>query len=135
MRHVSSPLRTRLDDVGSGGPSVTTAHLTGRPTLFQRWFGQGSPNATWTDAELPSPPATGDPPEPRVPPAADPTAEPSWYLESIREICARLTSTHERAEFLRTIAEQTRVALRADELTIRILDGDQLPVAASAGVR
>ena len=80
MRLVSSPLRTRLDDVGSGGPSATTAHLTGRPTLFQRWFGQGSPgtrqgssfeltgpSATWTDAELPSEPGAGDPPEPRRP--------------------------------------------------------------------
>ena len=147
MRLVSSPLRTRLDDVGSGGPSATTAHLTGRPTLFQRWFGQApagarqgssfeltSASATWTDAELPSEPGAGDGPEPDAPPSADPAAEPSWYLESIREICARLTSTHERAEFLRTIAEQTRIALRADEVTIRLLVGDDLPIAASAGI-
>ena len=134
MRHVSSPTRTRLDDVSSGGPSVTTAHLTGRPTLFQRWFGQGSSSATWTDAELPSPPSAGDPPEPQIPPAVDPTTAPSRYLESVREICARLAATHEPAEFLPRIAEQTRVALRADEVTIRLLAGDQLPVVASAGV-
>ena len=147
MRLVSSPLRTRPDDVGSGGPSATTAHQTGRPTLFQRWFGQGSPgiregssfeltspSATWTQAEIPSEPAVGDPPEPNVPPSVDLAAEAGGYLESIREICGRLAATHQRAEFLRTIAEQTRVALRADEVTIRLLAGDELPVAASAGM-
>ena len=146
MRLVSSPLRTRLDDVGSGGPSATTAHLTGRPTLFQRWFGQGSPearqgssfeltsaSATWTDAELPSEPATGDPPEPHGPPSADSATEAGRYLESIREICGRLASAHDRSELLETIAEQTRIALRADELTIRLVAGDELPVAAAAG--
>jgi diguanylate cyclase (GGDEF)-like protein len=146
MRLVSSPLRTRLEDVGSGGPSATTAHQTGRPTLFQRWFGQGSPatrqgssfeltspSATWTDAELPAEPATGDKPEPHGPASGDLATDAGRYLESIREICGRLASAHDRTELLRTIAEQTRVALRADELTIRLVAGDELPVAASAG--
>ena len=72
MRPVSSPLRTRYGEQGSGGPSPTTvhpmpAHSTARPTLFQRWFGQGTPeprqpasfesfevsSASWTDAETP----------------------------------------------------------------------------------
>src|SRR5262245_1247043 len=137
MRAVSSPLRTRPGDQGSGGPSPTTvhpmpAHSTARPTLFQRWFGQGVPEPTvpsrfeppssfkltsesWTDAEQPDEP-------------------PATHLESLLGIAERLASTHDRTELLRVIVEETKVALRADYVTIRIIDGDLLPVRAYAGI-
>jgi diguanylate cyclase (GGDEF)-like protein len=133
MRPVSSP-RTRPGESGSGGPSPG-AHQTGRPTLFQRWFGPGAPepdisapferprpssfevtSASWTDTETPDePPAPG-------------------HLESLLGIAERLASTHDRTELLRVIVEETKAALSADYVTIRILDGDQLPVRAYAGI-
>ena len=127
MQSVSSPLRTRPGDMGSGGPSPTSAHPTARPTLFQRWFGQGLPepvlpasfevtSASWTDAETPD------------------EAPPATHLESLLGIAERLASTHDRTELLRVIVEETKVALRADYVTIRIIDGEQLPVRAYAGI-
>src|SRR6187200_1349584 len=142
MRAVSSPLRTRYGEQGSGGPSPTTvhpmpAHSTARPTLFQRWFGQGTPeprqpasfesfevsSASWTDAETP-----GDPPPETA------STGPTTHVESLLGIAERLASTHDRAELLRMIVEETKVALRADYVTIRILDGNLLPVSAYAGM-
>jgi diguanylate cyclase (GGDEF)-like protein len=128
MQSVSSPLRTRSGDMGSGGPSPTSAHPTARPTLFQRWFGQGVPepvlpasfevtSASWTDAETP-----------------DEAPDPATHLESLLGIAERLASTHDRTELLRVIVEETKVALRADYVTIRIIDGEQLPIRAYAGI-
>ena len=74
-------------------------------------------SASWTDAETPDEP----------PP-------PSTHLESLLGIAERLASTHDRTELLRVIVEETRIALRADYVTIRIMDGDQLPVRAYAGI-
>ena len=142
MRAVSSPLRTRYGDEGSGGPSPTTVHpmpalSTARPTLFQRWFGQAAPeprqpasfesfevsSASWTDAETPN-----------DPPSETPSAEPTTHVESLLGIAERLASTHDRAALLHMIVEETKVALRADYVTIRILDGNLLPVRAYAGM-
>jgi diguanylate cyclase (GGDEF)-like protein len=74
-------------------------------------------SASWTDAETPDEP----------PP-------PATHLESLLGIAERLASTHDRTELLRVIVEETRIALRADYVTIRIIDGDQLPVRAYAGI-
>ena len=134
MPLVSSPLRTRPGELGSGGPSLTETHQTARPTLFQRWFGQAASgpepptsfeltNASWTDAETPD-----EPPAPATQP------QTATHLESLLGIAERLASTHNRTELLRVIVEETKVALRADYVTIRILDGDQLPVRAHAGI-
>ena len=139
MRPVSSPLRTRPGDLGSGGPSTTTVHQTARPTLFQRWFGQGAPeppapasfavtSESWTDAETPD-----EAPQAPNPPETAP-AQPATHLESLLGIAERLASTHDRTELLRVIVEETKVALNADIVTIRILDGDLLPVRAYAGM-
>ena len=134
MQSVSSPLRTGPGDPGSGGPSPG-AHQTGRPTLFQRWFGPGVPepdifapferprpssfavtSTSWTDAENPDEsPAT-------------------THLESLLGIAERLASTHDRTELLRVIVEETKIALRADYVTIRLVEGEHLPVRAYAGI-
>jgi diguanylate cyclase (GGDEF)-like protein len=147
MVPVSSPHRTRPGDLGSGGPSQTTAHSTARPTLFQRWFGQGTPelgpvpapaprqpssfalnSSSWTDAETPSDPGL------QSQPPAEAAVELPTHLESLLGIAERLASTHDRAELMHRIVEETKVALRADYVTIRILDGDLLPVTAYAGM-
>ena len=128
MQPVSSPLRTRPGDLGSGGPFLTETHQTARPTLFQRWFGPGAPgperpsafqvtSASWTDAETP-----------------DGAAVPATHLESLLGIAERLASTHDRTELLRVIVEETKIALRADYVTIRLIEGEQLPVRAYAGI-
>ncbi len=69
-----------------------------------------------------------------TPPATGPAAEVSTHLETVLEIAERLASTHDRTQLLRMIVGETKRALRVDVATLRLLEGDQLPVAAWAGL-
>src|SRR4029078_7211426 len=80
-------------------------------------------SASWTDAETP-----GDPPSETA------SAGPTTHVESLLGIAERPPSTHDRAELLHMIVEETKVTLRADYVTIRILEGNFLPVSAYAGM-
>jgi diguanylate cyclase (GGDEF)-like protein len=61
-------------------------------------------------------------------------ADQSTPLETILDVAERLASTHDRTALLRMVVGETKRALRADYATIRLLDGEQLPVAAFAGL-
>ena len=55
-------------------------------------------------------------------------------LDTVLGIAERLAASHDREDLFRTIVEETRRALRADYVTIRVLKDDQLVVAAWAGL-
>ena len=55
-------------------------------------------------------------------------------LAILLEVAERLTRSFDRADVLKTIALEVNAALGADATTIRVLENDQLVVAASAGL-
>ena len=55
-------------------------------------------------------------------------------MRTVLDIAQRLTRTFDRAEIFRTIVTELNHALRADVTTIRVLRGDELVVAAWAGL-
>jgi diguanylate cyclase (GGDEF)-like protein len=55
-------------------------------------------------------------------------------LDTVLEVAGRLVTSHDREELFRMIVDETRRALRVDSTTIRILRGEQLEVAAWAGM-
>src|SRR5439155_6785388 len=55
-------------------------------------------------------------------------------LRTVLAVAERLTRTFDRAEILQTIATEVNDALRADATTIRVLQDDQLVVAAWSGL-
>jgi diguanylate cyclase (GGDEF)-like protein len=135
---VSAPFRTRLGDPGRPGSQAAGQTISG-PSLFRRWLGApddpdpggASPSTdapTWTGA------ATGPAADPVVPRAPDASEELADHLNTVLGIAERLASTHDRAELLHAIVEETKRALRVDYVTIRILQGDELVVAAWAGL-
>ncbi len=61
-------------------------------------------------------------------------AELAERLDTVLNIAERLAATHDRHELLRTIVDETRRALRVDYVTIRVVEDDQLVIAAWAGL-
>jgi diguanylate cyclase (GGDEF)-like protein len=61
-------------------------------------------------------------------------AELAERLDTVLGIAERLAASHDRRELFRTIVDETRRALRVDYVTIRIVEDDQLVVAAWAGL-
>ncbi|HEY6058548.1 MAG TPA: GAF domain-containing protein, partial [Candidatus Limnocylindrales bacterium] len=55
-------------------------------------------------------------------------------MDSVLDIAQRLTRTFDRKAIFETIVTELRRALAVDVATIRVLVGDQLPVAAWAGI-
>ena len=55
-------------------------------------------------------------------------------LDTVLGIAERLATSHDRLELFRTIVDETRRVLQVDYVTIRILEGDRLRVAAWAGL-
>ena len=124
---MSAPIRIPPGDMADSSP---------RPSLIRRWLGQAVPErpaaqaielhaASWTDTDAGVPGTLS---------SADSVAELSAHLDTVLEIAERLAATHDRAELLRMIVEETQGALHVDYATIRILDGEILPVAAWAGL-
>jgi diguanylate cyclase (GGDEF)-like protein len=64
----------------------------------------------------------------------DQAAELAERLDTVLGIAGQLASSHDRRVLFRTIVDETRRALRVDYVTIRVLQGDQLVVAAWAGL-
>lgn len=61
-------------------------------------------------------------------------AELAERLDTVLGIAERLAASHDRTELFRTIVDETRHALRADYVTIRVLREERLEVAAWAGM-
>ena len=55
-------------------------------------------------------------------------------LDAVLGIAERLAGSHDRPELFRTIVDETRRALHVDYVTIRVLKGEELVVAAWAGL-
>jgi len=55
-------------------------------------------------------------------------------LDSVLGIAEKLAASHDRPELFRTIVDETKRALRVDFVTIRLVRGDLLPLAAWAGI-
>ena len=55
-------------------------------------------------------------------------------LDSVLGIAERLAASHDRQELFRTIVDETKRALRVDYVTIRVLQGEELRLAAWAGI-
>jgi diguanylate cyclase (GGDEF)-like protein len=138
MLPVSAPDRTRLGDQGRPG-SQAAEQSPAKPSLFRRWLGASSqvePSATdeasipvtWTGAAVAPDPSFA------VIAAPDTSAELAAHLDTVLGIAERLARTHDRGELLRLIVEDTKRALHVDYVTIRILEGDHLAVAACAGL-
>jgi diguanylate cyclase (GGDEF)-like protein len=71
--------------------------------------------------------------------AADPgrhalEVELAERLDALLGIAERLAASHDRQDLFRTIVDETRRALRADYVTIRVVAEDHLVVAAWAGL-
>ena len=80
--------------------------------------------------------SSGRPPPGR---ARTPTAQPveaelAESLDTVLRIIGRLAASHDRAELVRMIVDETKRALRADAATIRLLRDDHLELAAWAGL-
>ncbi len=85
------------------------------PSVFRRLIGQDAPaSAAPTEHSL--------------------EAELAERLDAVLGIAERLAATHDRRELFRTIVDETRRALRVDYVTIRVLDHEQLVVAAWSGL-
>jgi len=108
---VSALFRTSPSEPGSAGPTATAAHPHGGAWLLRRVLRR-------------APVAVSD----------DPAAELSVQLDTVLGIAERLASTHDRGALLRMIVEETKRALHVDYVTIRLLNGDLLEIAASAGM-
>ena len=61
-------------------------------------------------------------------------AELAERLDTVLEIVGRLAASHDRAELVRMIADETKRVLRADAALVRILRDDRLEVADWAGI-
>jgi len=61
-------------------------------------------------------------------------AELAERLASVLAIAGRLAASHDREALLRTIVDEARFGLRADDVTLRLLDAGRLHVAAWAGI-
>lgn len=107
--------RSRPRDDIRPRPWPTTGPNEGRPSIFRRLIGA---------------PAAAD----ERPDGRSLEAELAERLDAVLGIAERLAATHDRRELFRTIVDETRRALRVDYVTIRVLDGDQLKVAAWAGL-
>ena len=55
-------------------------------------------------------------------------------LDTVLGIAERLAASHDRADLFRTIVDETMRALRADNVTLRVLDDDRMVLAAWAGL-
>lgn len=96
-----------------------------RPAIFRRLLGDGEPGP-W---DTPDRPAAERDAAPR-----SLAAELAERLDTVLGIAERLAASHHRETLLRTIVDETRFGLRADNVTIRVLDGGRLRVAAWAGL-
>lgn len=110
---------TPTPHVGRSSPAVRLP----RPALFRRL--------------LRSP--TDRPPENVVGTAAEVDArsleaELADRLDTVLGIAERLAASHDRGTLLRMIVDETCWGLHADNVTIRVLDGSRLRVAAWAGI-
>ncbi len=61
-------------------------------------------------------------------------AELAERLDTVLNIAERLAAFHDRHELLRTIVDESRRALRVDYVTLRVVEDDQLVIAAWAGL-
>jgi len=71
---------------------------------------------------------------PTMPMGAGVEAELAERLDNVLDIAGRLAASHDRAELLRMIVEETNRALNTDATCIRILHDDRLEVVAWAGL-
>jgi diguanylate cyclase (GGDEF)-like protein len=55
-------------------------------------------------------------------------------LDSVLGIAEKLAASHDRQELFRTIVDETKRALRVDFVTIRLVHGEELRLAAWAGI-
>ncbi len=78
-------------------------------------------------------PAVGRPADRRAAPRSL-EAELADRLDTVLGIAERLAASHDRATLLRIIVDETCWGLRADNVTIRVMDGGRLHVAAWAGI-
>src|SRR4029077_17571746 len=109
-------------DESSAGSPTTSSTATGAPgSIFRRFIGSernGRPDAP--------PPVTPDPIAQAV------EAELAESLDTVLRIIGRLAASHDRAELVRMIVDETKHALRADVATIRLLRDEHLELAAWA---
>ncbi len=83
-----------------------------------------------TGSERPA--ATPDPPEPARTRGQE--AELAERLDTVLEIVGRMAASHDRAELVRMVVDETRRVLRSDAAVVRILRDDRLEVAAVTGI-
>ncbi|MFP5343035.1 MAG: GAF domain-containing protein [Candidatus Limnocylindria bacterium] len=98
---------TSTPPAGRSSPAARSA----RPALFRRLLG-GSAAAPPRSLE----------------------AELADRLDTVLGIAERLAASHDRGALLRMIVDETCWGLHADNVTIRVLDGGRLRVAAWAGI-
>ena len=130
--HVSRPsVFRRLFGVAS---STTTGAPMGTPVLDRdaprssiQAVASGAPGTTITTSTTPASTTAA-----AVAPSLE--AELAERLDAVLGIAERLAASHDREDLFRTIVEETRRALRADYVTIRVLRDDELIVAAWAGL-
>ncbi len=80
-----------------------------------------------------------DRPDPRSPGIPETSSHPveaelAESLDSVLGIVGRLAASHDRAELVRMIVDETKRALRVDATSIRLLREDHLEMAAWAGL-
>ncbi|HEX6867439.1 MAG TPA: hypothetical protein VF119_01475, partial [Candidatus Limnocylindrales bacterium] len=61
-------------------------------------------------------------------------AELAESLDTVLRIVGRLAASHDRAELVRMIVDETKDALRADATTFRLMREERLEIAAWAGL-
>jgi GAF domain-containing protein len=111
-------------DESSAGLPTTSSTATGAPgSIFRRFI--GSERNGRPDAPAPSAPdAIAQPVE----------AELAESLDTVLRIIGRLAASHDRAELVRMIVDETTRALGVDAATIRLLRDEHLELAAWAGI-
>ena len=111
-------------DESSAGLPTTSSTATGAPgSIFRRFIGSER-NGRQDPALQGAPDAIAQPVE----------AELAESLDTVLRIIGRLAASHDRAELVRMIVDETRHALRADATTIRLLRDEHLELAAWAGL-
>jgi diguanylate cyclase (GGDEF)-like protein len=118
---VSPPRDSRASSpaVGSGSGGTILRPSQARSIV-------GPPDPSWTGGPL-----TGDAEAAEAP--SEPATELATRLDTILHIAELLAATHDRESLFRTIVEEARRALRVDDVTIRLVVGDRLIVAACTG--
>lgn len=137
-----SVFRRLLGVAGGASDDLLAASATDGPgttAALIRTTAPDAPPAVPVEADHGVRSASADPTDASPAPQAEPVAgaleaELAQRLDAVLGIAERLAASHDREDLFHTIADETRRALQADYVTIRVLRDDQLIVAAWAGL-